>query len=202
MFPAMAEPGPPRHSTRSILLFWMPLAATWLMMAAEGPFLAAIIARQFFSGLDPTAVDSMADLLREADVGGEVLLWFFIDEEGRVQRTQINTSSGYDAFDQDAAASERIEQGEDIAEIIRNVLGCQVQAASGIECRKLRQRSAEPYAPPRMVQQILLRCREGRGIGQLEEAARHVERQVLGLDIDVGGIERLRRKYQGNHVGG
>ena len=45
MFPAMTEPGPPRHSTRSILLFWMPLAATWLMMAAEGPFLAAIIAR-------------------------------------------------------------------------------------------------------------------------------------------------------------
>ena len=30
---------------RSILLFWLPLAATWLMMAAEGPFLAAVIAR-------------------------------------------------------------------------------------------------------------------------------------------------------------
>ncbi|MFZ0390876.1 MAG: hypothetical protein WAN36_10500 [Calditrichia bacterium] len=28
-----------------ILLFWMPLAATWLMMSVEGPFLAAIIAR-------------------------------------------------------------------------------------------------------------------------------------------------------------
>ncbi len=27
------------------MLFWLPLAATWLMMAAEGPFLAAIIAR-------------------------------------------------------------------------------------------------------------------------------------------------------------
>jgi Na+-driven multidrug efflux pump len=32
-------------SNRSIILFWAPLAATWLMMAAEGPFLAAIIAR-------------------------------------------------------------------------------------------------------------------------------------------------------------
>lgn len=32
-------------SNRSIFLFWAPLAATWLMMAAEGPFLAAIIAR-------------------------------------------------------------------------------------------------------------------------------------------------------------
>lgn len=28
-----------------IFRFWLPLAITWLMMAAEGPFLAAIIAR-------------------------------------------------------------------------------------------------------------------------------------------------------------
>ena len=34
-----------RRSYKSILLFWLPLAATWLMMAAEGPFLAAVIAR-------------------------------------------------------------------------------------------------------------------------------------------------------------
>lgn len=33
------------RSARSILLFWLPLAATWVMMALEGPFLAAIIAR-------------------------------------------------------------------------------------------------------------------------------------------------------------
>lgn len=30
---------------RSIFFFWSPLAATWVMMASEGPFLAAIIAR-------------------------------------------------------------------------------------------------------------------------------------------------------------
>ena len=30
---------------RSIFFFWSPLAATWIMMASEGPFLAAIIAR-------------------------------------------------------------------------------------------------------------------------------------------------------------
>jgi progressive ankylosis protein len=30
---------------RQIFFFWVPLALTWLMMAAEGPFLAAIIAR-------------------------------------------------------------------------------------------------------------------------------------------------------------
>jgi progressive ankylosis protein len=32
-------------TARSIFLFWVPLAATWVMMALEGPFLAAIIAR-------------------------------------------------------------------------------------------------------------------------------------------------------------
>jgi hypothetical protein len=30
---------------KKIFIFWLPLAATWLMMAFEGPFLAAIIAR-------------------------------------------------------------------------------------------------------------------------------------------------------------
>ncbi|HCK34271.1 MAG TPA: hypothetical protein DHW20_03780, partial [Gemmatimonadetes bacterium] len=34
-----------RHTQRTIALFWAPLAATWVMMAAEGPFLAAMIAR-------------------------------------------------------------------------------------------------------------------------------------------------------------
>jgi hypothetical protein len=34
-----------QHSQRSILRFWSPLAATWVMMATEGPFLAAVIAR-------------------------------------------------------------------------------------------------------------------------------------------------------------
>jgi progressive ankylosis protein len=35
----------PPQTQRSILLFWSPLAATWVMMATEGPFVAAIIAR-------------------------------------------------------------------------------------------------------------------------------------------------------------
>ena len=34
-----------RLTQRSILLFWLPLAATWLMMGVEGPYLAAVIAR-------------------------------------------------------------------------------------------------------------------------------------------------------------
>jgi len=32
-------------SYKQIFLFWLPLASTWLMMALEGPFLAAVIAR-------------------------------------------------------------------------------------------------------------------------------------------------------------
>ena len=31
--------------TRRIVLFWLPLAATWFMMALEGPYVAAIVAR-------------------------------------------------------------------------------------------------------------------------------------------------------------
>ena len=36
---------PPALRQRDILKFWLPLASTWLMMAFEGPFLAALIAR-------------------------------------------------------------------------------------------------------------------------------------------------------------
>ena len=41
-------------------------------------------------------------LLRDAGIGGTVQVWFFIDEEGRVQNTQVNESSGHKALD-DAA---------------------------------------------------------------------------------------------------
>lgn len=38
----------------TIILFWLPLAATWLMMAVEGPYIAAIVARM------PSAAHSLA----------------------------------------------------------------------------------------------------------------------------------------------
>ena len=38
--PTQSPPG-----SRQVLSFWLPLAATWLMMAVEGPYVAAIIAR-------------------------------------------------------------------------------------------------------------------------------------------------------------
>ena len=33
------------RTQKAIFLFWLPLAATWIMMSVEGPFLAAVIAR-------------------------------------------------------------------------------------------------------------------------------------------------------------
>jgi progressive ankylosis protein len=44
MVPAHAATEPSR-TPRAIFLFWLPLALQWIMMALEGPFLAAVIAR-------------------------------------------------------------------------------------------------------------------------------------------------------------
>jgi protein TonB len=41
-------------------------------------------------------------LLRDAGIGGDVNVWFFIDENGRVLKTQLDKSSGYEALDQAA----------------------------------------------------------------------------------------------------
>lgn len=41
-------------------------------------------------------------LLRDAGIGGETNVWFFIDEDGKVLKRQIDSSSGYDALDQAA----------------------------------------------------------------------------------------------------
>lgn len=47
MLPAepTGENARPQHTSRTIFVFWVPLAAQWLMMSLEGPFLAAVIAR-------------------------------------------------------------------------------------------------------------------------------------------------------------
>lgn len=41
-------------------------------------------------------------MLRDAGVGGTPILWFFIDENGRVLETRVRTSSGYTALDEAA----------------------------------------------------------------------------------------------------
>ena len=45
---------------------------------------------------------SYPEMLRNAGIGGTVLLWLLIDEEGRVLRTEVKESSGHAALD-DAA---------------------------------------------------------------------------------------------------
>jgi progressive ankylosis protein len=45
MLDTKASPPDGGLALSTILRFWLPLAATWLMMAAEGPYVAAIIAR-------------------------------------------------------------------------------------------------------------------------------------------------------------
>lgn len=43
-------------------------------------------------------------LLRDAGIGGKVLVWVFINDKGEVQKTQVKAGSGYDALDQAALA--------------------------------------------------------------------------------------------------
>jgi TonB family protein len=40
--------------------------------------------------------------LRDAGIGGEVSVWFYVDTDGRVQRTLVDKSSGYPALDEAA----------------------------------------------------------------------------------------------------
>jgi protein TonB len=47
---------------------------------------------------------SYPPLLRDAGIGGTVVLWFLIDEQGKVIRTQVHKGSGYQAFDEAAGA--------------------------------------------------------------------------------------------------
>ncbi len=42
---ARGSPVSEQPTPKTIFLFWLPLAATWIMMSVEGPFLAAVIAR-------------------------------------------------------------------------------------------------------------------------------------------------------------
>jgi protein TonB len=42
-------------------------------------------------------------LLREAGIGGTAVVWFFIDPDGDVEKTQLNQTSGHAALDEAAA---------------------------------------------------------------------------------------------------
>lgn len=49
-------------------------------------------------------------LLRDAGIGGTPVVWFFIDENGRVVRTQLSRPSGYPALDEAAMAVAQVMQ--------------------------------------------------------------------------------------------
>ena len=49
-------------------------------------------------------------LLRDAGIGGTTVLWFLIDEQGNVVRTQVNRSSGHAGLD---------EAAQRVAEVMR-----------------------------------------------------------------------------------
>ncbi|MDX1645644.1 MAG: M56 family metallopeptidase [Longimicrobiales bacterium] len=46
--------------------------------------------------------DAYPPLLRDAGIGGRVIVWFFIDEEGRVLNTRLQEGSGHEALDRAA----------------------------------------------------------------------------------------------------
>ena len=43
-------------------------------------------------------------MLRDAGIGGTVVLWVFIDEQGNVRNTRVTQGSGYDQLDEAARA--------------------------------------------------------------------------------------------------
>ncbi len=47
-------------------------------------------------------------LLRDAGIGGTTVLWFFIDQAGRVVNVRLHVSSGYDALDEAAVRVARV----------------------------------------------------------------------------------------------
>jgi protein TonB len=49
-------------------------------------------------------------LLRDAGIGGKATVWFFIDENGKVVKTQLNQSSGYTALDEAALSVANLMQ--------------------------------------------------------------------------------------------
>jgi len=54
------------------------------------------------SAVQAALVRNYPPLLRDAGIGGKPIVWFFIDENGHVIKTQLSTPSGYEALDEAA----------------------------------------------------------------------------------------------------
>lgn len=55
---------------------------------------------------------SYPEPLKDAGIGGRVILWLFVDVEGEVQRSLVKQSSGYDALDETAETISRFMRFE------------------------------------------------------------------------------------------
>ncbi len=73
-------------------------------LAAAPTFTPMTVSPELLNGkeISRALLDYYPPLLRDAGIGGRVQVWFFIDEDGRVVRTLIHESSGYEAFDRAA----------------------------------------------------------------------------------------------------
>ena len=54
-------------------------------------------------------------LLRDAGIGGEVIVWAYVNEEGDVEKTQINKSSTHVAMDEVAVREVRVCPGAEFS---------------------------------------------------------------------------------------
>lgn len=54
------------------------------------------------SAVQAALVRNYPPLLRDAGIGGSPIVWFFIDENGKVVKTQLSKPSGYQALDEAA----------------------------------------------------------------------------------------------------
>lgn len=62
------------------------------------------------SAVQAALVRNYPPLLRDAGIGGQATVWFFIDENGRVIKTQLSKPSGYTALDEAALDVAKIMQ--------------------------------------------------------------------------------------------
>jgi protein TonB len=66
-------------------------------------------------------IEHFPPLLRDAGIGGTATVWFYVDETGRVRKTQLSKSSGYPALDDAAlrvAAVMQFSPAQNRAEIV------------------------------------------------------------------------------------
>ena len=54
-------------------------------------------------------------LLRDAGIGGDVIVWAFVEETGEVPKTQLNKSSGHPAMDEVAVEQVRVCPGTEFS---------------------------------------------------------------------------------------